>query len=126
MTGPIKPKKIMIVEDNNDNRELLVKILNSTPHVVVEAKDGREALEIAELEQPDLIFMDLSIPYVDGFEVTRRLKQREDMKNTKIVALSGSVINLNSDLSRELGWDGYLLKPVSIKKIITTVDEQLN
>ena len=125
MVEPSHKKKILVVEDNHDNRELLVKILRETQHEIFEAKDGKEAVEKAIFEQPDLIFMDLSLPIINGFEVTRLLREEQGMDDTKIIALSGSTIDIGSNVKKEFGWDGYLLKPVTIRNLLKTVNQQL-
>lgn len=82
------PKKILIVDDNQDSRELAVKILKKVGYQMIEAADGEDALEKANTENPDLILMDISIPKIDGYEVTRRLKSQTSFKNTPIIALT--------------------------------------
>ncbi|MBW1857759.1 MAG: response regulator, partial [Deltaproteobacteria bacterium] len=81
-------QKILVVEDNQDNRELVVKVLKINGYKVIEAVDGEEALEKTKTENPDLILMDLFIPKIDGYEVTRRLKSDRDLKHIPVIALT--------------------------------------
>jgi len=111
------PKKILVVDDNQDNRELVVKILKSRGYQMIEAIDGEEALERAMAEKPDLILMDISIPKINGYEVTRRLKSRADFKDTPIIALTAHAMKGDREKTIEAGCDGYISKPFNIHEL---------
>src|SRR5512141_957622 len=82
------PRKILIVEDNEDNRELAVKVLRNKGFETVEAVDGEQAIEKAVSEKPDLILLDISLPKLDGYEVAKRLKEMDEFKEIPIVAFT--------------------------------------
>ncbi len=111
------PKKILIVDDNQDSRELVVKILKTRGYQTIEAVDGQEALEKAVAERPDLILMDRSLPKIDGYEVTRRLKGREEFKNIPIVALTAHAMRGDREKALEAGCEGYISKPINIREL---------
>jgi len=111
------PKKILIVEDNQDSRELVVKILKNRGYQLIEAVDGEDALEKAITESPDLILMDISIPKIDGYEVTRMLKSRKEFKYTPIVALTAHAMKGDREKAMESGCAGYITKPINIHEL---------
>ncbi|MCD6138181.1 MAG: response regulator [Deltaproteobacteria bacterium] len=110
-------KKILIVDDNQDSRELVVKILKARGYQMIEAVDGEEALEKAASEKPDLILMDRSLPKIDGYEVTRRLKGREEFKDIPIVALTAHAMTGDREKALEAGCDGYISKPIDVRAL---------
>lgn len=110
-------KKILIVEDNGDNRELLVKILKPIGCQIIEAVDGEEALQKASAERPDLILMDISIPKIDGYEVTRRLRGQQDFKNIPIIALTAHAMKGDREKALQVGCDDYISKPINIREL---------
>ncbi len=108
------PRKILIVEDNLDSRELVVKILKNKGYQTIEAADGEEALEKAVSEKPHLILMDISIPKIDGYEVTKRLKDMEEFKNIPIVALTAHAMKGDREKFISTGFEGYISKPINV------------
>jgi len=111
------PKKILIVDDNVDSRELVVKILKHSGYQTVEAVDGEDALEKAVEERPDLILMDRSLPKIDGYEVTRRLKSQKALKDTPIVALTAHAMRGDREKALEAGCEGYISKPINVRAL---------
>jgi len=111
------PKKILIVDDNQDGRELVVKVLKTRGYQTIEAVDGEEALEKAVAERPDLILMDRSLPKIDGYEVTRRLKAQEEFKDVPVVALTAHAMRGNREKALEAGCDGYISKPINVREL---------
>jgi len=111
------PKKILIVDDNRDSRELVVKILKTRGYLTIEAIDGEEALEKAVEERPDLILMDRSLPKIDGYEVTRRLKSQDEFKDIPIVALTAHAMRGDREKALEAGCEGYISKPINIREL---------
>jgi two-component system cell cycle response regulator DivK len=110
-------KKILVVDDNQDSRELVVKVLKNRGYQMIEAVDGEDALEKAAAENPDLILMDISIPKINGYEVTRRLKSQVNFKNTPIIALTAHAMKGDREKALEAGCDGYISKPINIHEI---------
>jgi two-component system cell cycle response regulator DivK len=95
----------------------IVKILKTRGYQTIEAVDGQEALEKAVAERPDLILMDRSLPKIDGYEVTRRLKGREEFKNIPIVALTAHAMRGDREKALEAGCEGYISKPINIREL---------
>jgi two-component system cell cycle response regulator DivK len=111
------PKKILVVDDNQDSRELVVKVLKNKGYEIIEATDGEEAIEKAVGEKPDLILLDISIPKLNGYEVTRRLKSREEFKEVPIVALTAHAMKGDRAKALEAGCEGYISKPINIREL---------
>ena len=103
--------RILIVEDRFENRTLLVRLLKAVGFVVKEAENGREAIEIWQDWQPHLIWMDMRMPIMDGFEATQYIKGTEQGKNTIIISLTASVFNFEQEAIYEAGCDDYVAKP---------------
>src|SRR5215510_10283210 len=104
-------KKILIVEDIDFNRDLLVQLLEDS-YEVLTAADGAVGISLAEREQPDLIIMDLSLPVVDGWEATRRIKADAALQHIPIIALSSHAMRGDEEKARQAGCDDYLSKPL--------------
>jgi CheY-like chemotaxis protein len=103
--------KILIVEDVEYNRDLLVQLLEDE-YEVVTAADGAAGIEAAARERPDLILMDLSLPGVDGWEATRRLKARQETESIPVIALTAHAMQGDEERARACGCDDYLTKPI--------------
>ncbi len=110
-------RKILVVDDNEDNRELVVKVLKSRGYVMVEAVDGEDALQKAQDERPNLILMDISLPKIDGYEVTRRLKIQEEYRDIPVVALTAHVMKGDKEKAIEAGCVGYIPKPIDVHEL---------
>ncbi len=106
--------KILIVDDNEDNRELVSKVLRIRGYIVVEAVDGRTAIRMAQEEMPDLILMDISLPDIDGYEATRTIKSMEGLEDVPVVALTAHAMKGDREKALEAGCDGYISKPIDI------------
>jgi len=118
-------RKILVVDDNQDGRELVVKILKNRGYQMIEAVDGEEALEKASAECPDLILLDISIPKLDGYEVTRRLKSQVKFKDTPIIALTAHAMKGDREKALEAGCDGYISKPIDIHELPNQIKSYL-
>jgi two-component system, cell cycle response regulator DivK len=103
-------KKILVIEDVELNRDLIVQLLEDD-YEVLTAVDGDEGIRLAERERPDLILMDLSLPGVDGWEATRRIKANEALQGIPIIALSAHAMRGDEERARRSGCDDYLSKP---------------
>jgi len=110
------PRKILIVEDNQDNRELAVKVLRNKGFETVEAVDGEEAIEKAVSEKPDLILLDISLPKLTGYEVAKRLKSMEEFKEIPIVAFTAHAMTGDREKVIAAGFEGYISKPINIRE----------
>ena len=104
-------KKILIVEDVELNRDLLVQLLEDN-YEVVTATDGAASIELARSERPDLILMDLSLPVLDGFDATRRLKADEALNAIPIIAVTAHAMRGDREKALEGGCDDYISKPI--------------
>ncbi len=104
-------KKILVVEDVEFNRDLIVQLLEDD-YEVFTAADGAEGIRLAEHEHPDLILMDLSLPIMDGWEATRRIKANAALKGIPIIALSAHAMRGDEEKARQSGCDDYLSKPL--------------
>ena len=104
-------KKILVVEDIEFNRELLVQLLEDT-YEVVTANDGAVGIETAEDTLPDLILMDLSLPVIDGWEATRRIKSNDRLKHIPVIAVTAHAMQGDEEKARSAGCDDYLTKPI--------------
>ena len=105
-------KKILVVEDVEFNRDLLVQLLEDD-YEVLTAVNGEEGIALAQRERPDLVLMDLSLPVIDGWEATRRIKANPDLKDIPIIALSAHAMLGDEDKARQAGCDDYLSKPLN-------------
>ncbi len=112
-----KPKKILVVDDNQDNRKLVVKVLSKRGYQMVEAVDGEDALSKAVEEMPDLILMDISMPKIDGHEVTKRLKNQNDFKNIPIIAMTAHAMKADKEKALHAGCEDYISKPIDIHEL---------
>jgi two-component system cell cycle response regulator DivK len=118
-------QKILVVEDNQDNRELVVKVLKINGYHVIEAVDGQEAIEKTRAENPNLILMDLFIPKIDGYEVTRRLKRDKDLKSIPIIALTAHAMKGDMEVALAAGCDGYIPKPIDVRELPKQIEHFL-
>jgi two-component system cell cycle response regulator DivK len=118
-------KTILLVEDNPHNRKIFAGMLAHAGFRVVEAEDGHQGLAKAQGEKPDLILMDMSIPGIDGWELTKRLKADAKTKATPIIALTAHAMRGDEERAMQAGCDGYLSKPISPKKVVEEVKKRL-
>lgn len=117
---------VLIVDDFDDNRQMYAEFLSSCGFRVIEAADGAEAISKARDAVPDLVIMDLSLPVVDGWEATRRLKGDPRTRHIPVVALSGHALDCHSDNAREAGCDWFLAKPCLPDTLLATVESMLD
>ena len=104
-------KRILIVEDNEFNLELLVQLLEDQ-YALITADNGAAGVEMARLERPDLILMDMSLPVMDGWEATRRIKADDGLGAIPIIALTAHAMTGDEEKALAAGCDGYLAKPL--------------
>ncbi|WIM04938.1 MAG: response regulator [Candidatus Nitricoxidivorans perseverans] len=113
---------ILIVEDNPTNMKFAVTVLESAGHRVLQATDAATGIRIAHESPPDLIFMDIQLPVMDGLEASRRLKADPATRHIPIYALTAFAMAGDEERVRAAGCDGYLPKPVSYKDLLATAD----
>jgi CheY-like chemotaxis protein len=119
-------KRILVVEDSDDGRFALAKLLQLEGYTILEAIDGAQAIEIAIRERPDLILMDLSLPVVDGLSATRTIRNTHGMEGVPIIALSGhDALGLGND-AKEAGITDYATKPVDFDLLIDMLSRYLS
>lgn len=117
--------KILIVEDDVDNRWVMARLLTGAGYTPLEACDGHEALEIAQRERPALILMDLALPRMDGWEATRRIKADPTLCGIPVLAVTALTTEDDERLARAAGVDEYVIKPVRSAKIRAIVRRYL-
>jgi CheY-like chemotaxis protein len=117
--------KILLVEDNEANRDMLLRRLQRKGYEVVIAVDGEEAIAIARSEHPELILMDISLPVMDGWEATRQLKASSETQNIPIIALTAHAMPGDREKSLEAGCDNYDTKPVDLKRLLGKMEALL-
>ena len=118
--------KILLVEDNEMNRDMLLRRLQRKGYEVVFAVDGNEGLAKARAERPALILMDMSLPVLDGWEATRQLKTDEATKNIPIIALTAHAMSGDREKALEAGCDDYDTKPIELPRLLTKMEALLN
>ncbi len=117
-------RKILIVDDEPNVRRLLRTLLNKK-FTVVEAEDGGQAVDIACVEKPDLILMDIMMPKMDGYTSCYALKQEPATRSIPIIMLSAIDLKLNLQLSKEIGADGYITKPFNSRDLLDNIAQVL-
>jgi two-component system, cell cycle response regulator DivK len=118
-------KRILVVEDQEDNRTILRDLLGMAGYELIEAADGAEGVKLAQQEKPDLILMDIQLPVIDGYEATRRIKGDADLKATPIIAVTSYALSGDEAKARAAGCDGYVTKPFSPRELLAKVSEYL-
>jgi len=118
-------RRILLVEDNEMNRDMLVRRLQRSGYEVVTAVDGREALAKARTEAPDLVLMDLSLPEIDGWETARRLKADDATRRLPIIALTAHVMAGDREKAIEAGCDEFETKPIDFARLTAKIEALL-
>src|ERR1700722_4441123 len=118
--------KILIVEDNELNRDMLSRRLERRGYETLVAADGAEGLEVARRSQPNLILMDMSLPVLDGWEATRRLKSAPETAAIPIVALTAHAMSGDRERALEAGGDEYDTKPIEFSRLAIKIEALLN
>ena len=116
---------ILLVEDNELNRDMLSRRLERKGHTVSCAVDGQQGLDLARAQKPDLILMDMSLPVLDGWEATHRLKADDATKAIPIIALTAHAMAEDERKAREAGCDDYDTKPVELSRLLEKIEALL-
>lgn len=118
--------RVLIVEDNHDNRAIFAAILTHYGYEVIEAADGEDGVRMAREQSPDVILMDISLPRMDGIEATRLLKADDATASIPIIAVTAHAMHEDQERVRDAGCDGYLPKPVQPLRVVEEVNRFLN
>ncbi|MCA9912275.1 MAG: response regulator [Anaerolineae bacterium] len=118
--------KILLVEDNEMNRDMLLRRLERRGYEVIVAFDGAEGVAVATQEQPALILMDLSLPVMDGWEATRRIKTQPQTQHIPIIALTAHAVVGDREKALEVGCDEYESKPVNMPRLLAKMERFLD
>jgi CheY-like chemotaxis protein len=117
--------KILLVEDNEMNRDMLSRRLTRKGYDIVLAEDGQRAIDMAGSEHPDLILMDMSLPVIDGWEATRQIKGSPDTLGIPIIALTAHAMASDREKAMEAGCDDYDTKPVELDRLLGKIEQLL-
>jgi len=112
---------VLYVEDNQDNRILVRRILQADGYVVLEAENARQAVEFLRRGKPDLIIMDINLPEISGYTLTSKLKSHPDYSKIPVVALTANVMKGDRERSLQAGCDGYIEKPIDVDTFLNTI-----
>ena len=118
-------KRILVIEDMEDNRRILRDLLTNAGFDLIEAVDGEKGIVAAAEHRPDLILMDIQLPIVDGYEATRRIKANPELRHIPIIAVTSYALSGDEAKTREAGCDGYVAKPYSPRQLLAKVREFL-
>ena len=118
-------KRILVVEDQEDNLQILRDLLLSSGYEILEAGDGLQAIEQAAKHRPDLILMDIQLPVLDGYESTRRIKANPDLNMIPIIVVTSYALSGDEEKARAAGCDAYVAKPFSPRALLTKMREFL-
>ncbi len=119
-------KTILIVEDNDLNMKLFNDLLQAHGYDTVQTMDGRDVLQLARDNSPDLIIMDIQLPEISGLEVTKMLKADDELKGIPVIAVTAFAMKGDEVKIREGGCEGYIAKPISVPTFLETVAKFLN
>jgi two-component system, cell cycle response regulator DivK len=120
------PKKVLIVEDNELNMKLFRDLIETCGHEILEARDGIEALKLARQHRPNLILMDIQLPEVSGLEITRWLKEDDELRAIPVVAVTAFAMKGDEEKIRSGGCEAYIAKPISISDFLETIGRFLS
>jgi two-component system cell cycle response regulator DivK len=118
-------KRILVVEDQEDNRAILRDLLTNVGFEILEAVNGEEGVRMAEAHRPDLILMDIQLPLIDGYEATRRIKAQEALRAIPIIAVTSYALSGDEGKARSAGCDAYVTKPFSPFDLLSVVRAHL-
>jgi two-component system cell cycle response regulator DivK len=122
----MKKKRILVVEDHEDNRRILRDMLTNAGYEVIEAENGEEALRAASAHHPDLILMDIQLPVIDGYESTRRLKADPAVRAIPVIVITSYALSGDEAKARTAGCDDYVTKPYSPRQVLAKIQTYLS
>jgi two-component system cell cycle response regulator DivK len=118
-------KTVLVVEDNELNMKLFHDLLEASGYDTIQTRNGLEAIELARKHRPDLILMDIQLPEVSGLEVTKWIKEDDDLRLIPVIAVTAFAMKGDEERIRQGGCEAYLSKPISVTKFIETVKSYL-
>jgi CheY-like chemotaxis protein len=118
-------KRILVIEDNRDNRMLIIDVLTSLDYVGLEATNGEQGLEIAKRERPDLILMDLSLPRMDGWTAAGEIKANPELAHIPVIAMTAHAMVGDRERALGVGCDDYISKPIDLALLVAKLQEYL-
>jgi two-component system, cell cycle response regulator DivK len=116
-------KRILVIEDQEDNRRILRDLLSSVGYELIEAENGEDGVAAAAANRPDLILMDIQLPLLDGYEATRRIKAQSALSAIPIIAVTSYALSGDEDKARAAGCEGYVTKPFSPRELLAKIRE---
>jgi two-component system cell cycle response regulator DivK len=119
-------KRILVVEDQPDNRQIIRDMLSPTDYEITEAEDGEQALEVIAKQRPDLILMDIQLPVIDGYTATRKIKADPALRSIPIIAVTSYALSGEETKAREAGCDDYVPKPFSPRQLLAKIRQYLS
>ena len=114
-------KRVLVVEDTEDNRQIIRDLLTSAGYEMIEAVNGEQGVAMAAEHRPDLILMDIQLPVLDGYEATRRIKTNPALRHIPIIAVTSYALSGDEEKTREAGCDAYVAKPFSPRLLLAKV-----
>ena len=118
-------RRILVVEDQEDNRRIVRDLLTATDFEVTEAEDGEQALAAVAKQRPDLILMDIQLPVMDGYEATRRIKADQSLSSIPIIAVTSYALSGDEEKARAAGCDDFVPKPFSPRQLLAKIRQYL-
>ena len=118
-------QRILVVEDQEDNRRIVRDLVTASGYELIEAVTGEEGIDLASRERPDIILMDIQLPGLDGYEVTRRIKAQTALKHIPIIAVTSYALSGDDQKAFAAGCDGYVTKPYSPRLLLAKIREFL-
>jgi two-component system, cell cycle response regulator DivK len=118
-------KRILVIEDTEDNRRIIRDLLASVGYELIEAADGAEGVAMAQSHMPDLILMDIQLPVLDGYEATRQIRAIPELAKIPIIAVTSYALSGDEAKTRAAGCDGYVAKPFSPRQLLAKIREFL-
>jgi two-component system cell cycle response regulator DivK len=124
--GSVMAKKVLIVEDNELNMKLFHDLLEAQGYEILETREGLQALSLAREHHPDLILMDIQLPEISGLEVTKWLKEDDELASIPVVAVTAFAMKGDEERIREGGCEAYISKPISVAHFLDTIKRLLD
>ena len=114
-------KRILVIEDHEENRRIMRDLLTSAGYEILEAVTGEEGVTMADAQRPDLILMDIQLPGLDGYEATRRIKSNPALRQIPIIAVTSYALSGDDRKAMDAGCDGYVAKPFSPRELLAKI-----
>jgi two-component system cell cycle response regulator DivK len=118
-------KRVLIVEDQEDNRAILRDLLSKSGYDLIEATNGEEGVALAQSQRPDLILMDVQLPIIDGYEATQRIKSNAELRSIPVIAVTSYALSGDEAKARAAGCDAYVAKPFSPRLLLAKIRKYL-